>query len=85
MTSYDNYNLRADLHELRLSSKDAAMKLGTTEAKVCDYANGTPMPSDFIAGVRRLVSEEYAFRCRTGMSSDGRKPYVPLYAVEVTP
>lgn len=83
MADYDNYNFRADLGELRLSPKDAAKALGTTERKVCDYANGAaPMPAEIVAGVKRLMDEEYAFRRRTGRSSDGRVPAVTFYAVE---
>ena len=83
MARYDSYDFRADLNELRLSPKDAARALGTTEAKVCDYANGMPLPEKIIKGVRGLMDEEYAFRRRTGRSSDGRVPAVPLYAIEV--
>lgn len=85
MADYDGYNFRADLGDLRLSPKDAARALGTTERKVCDYANGAPLPAEIVTGVKRLVDEEYAFRRRTGMSSDGRRIIIAPQAVEGCP
>lgn len=82
MADYDSYNFRADLGELNLSPKAAAKALGTTERKVCDYANGAAMPTKIVAGIKRLMDEEYAFRRSTGRSSDGRTPCVTLYAIE---